>query len=119
MVVDIGGGTIDVAVISLGAEVLAENIRVGGDKFDEAIIRYVRREYNLIIGERTAEEIKSKMGCAFAPDSSASIDVRGTAQRHRIAHVHSPDGGKGVRSAARTASGGPQRHSLGVGEDAA
>jgi len=81
MVVDIGGGTIDVAVISLGAEVLAESIRVGGDKFDEAIIRYVRREYNLIIGERTAEEIKSKMGCAFAPDSSASIDVRG---RHSV-----------------------------------
>ena len=65
MVVDIGGGTIDVAVISLGAEVLAESIRIGGDKFDEAIIRYVRREYNLIIGERTAEEIKSQDGLRF------------------------------------------------------
>lgn len=77
MVVDIGGGTIDVAVISLGSEVLAESIRTGGDKFDEAIIRYVRREYNLIIGERTAEEIKSELGCAFAPDESLSMEVRG------------------------------------------
>ena len=66
MVVDIGGGTVDVAVISLGEEVLAQSIRMGGDKFDEAIIRYVRREYNLIIGERTAEEIKTKLEAAGA-----------------------------------------------------
>lgn len=77
MVVDIGGGTIDVAVISLGGEVLADSIRIGGDKFDEAIIRYVRREFNLLIGERTAEEIKSELGCAFAPDESLTLEVRG------------------------------------------
>ena len=81
MVVDIGGGTVDVAVISLGEEVLAQSIRMGGDKFDEAIIRYVRREYNLIIGERTAEEIKTKLGCAFNPDESLTFEVRG---RHSV-----------------------------------
>lgn len=77
MVVDIGGGTTDAAVISLGDEVLSDSIRVGGNKFDEAIIRYVRREHKLYIGERTAEEIKAELGCAFAPDESQTMTVRG------------------------------------------
>lgn len=65
LVVDIGGGTTDVAVLSLGGIVTKKSIRVGGDKLDEAIIRFVRREHNLMIGERTAEEIKMKIGCAI------------------------------------------------------
>ncbi|RNC28869.1 MAG: Rod shape-determining protein MreB [Candidatus Dichloromethanomonas elyunquensis] len=64
MVVDIGGGTTDIAVLSLGGIVSKRSIRLGGDKLDEAIIRFIRREYNLMIGERTAEEIKIRVGCA-------------------------------------------------------
>ncbi len=64
MVVDIGGGTTDIAVLSLGGIVSKKSIRVGGDKLDEAIIRFIRREYNLLIGERTAEGIKIGIGCA-------------------------------------------------------
>ena len=65
MVVDIGGGTSDIAVLSLGGIVCNTSLRVGGDKFDEAIIRFVRREYNLLIGDRTAEDIKIKVGTAL------------------------------------------------------
>lgn len=77
MVVDIGGGTTGVAVLSLGGIVISESIRVAGDKFDEAIVRYIRREHNLAIGERTAEEVKIQAGCAFPGAREASIDVRG------------------------------------------
>lgn len=64
MVIDIGGGTTDIAVLCLGGIVCKRSIRVGGDKLDESIIRYMRREHNLMIGERTAEEIKITVGCA-------------------------------------------------------
>ena len=79
MVVDIGGGTTDIAVLSLEGIVCKRSLRVGGDKFDEAIIRFIRREHNLMIGERTAEEIKMAVGSAIRegrPDN-AQIDVRG------------------------------------------
>lgn len=79
MVVDIGGGTSDIAVLSLSGIVTKRSLRVGGDKFDEAIIRFIRREHNLMIGERTAEEIKMAVGSAIPegrPDQ-ADIDVRG------------------------------------------
>ncbi|HEX3033110.1 MAG TPA: rod shape-determining protein [Bacillota bacterium] len=66
MVVDIGGGTTDIAVLSLGGIVVSKSLRVGGDKFDEAIVRYIRREFNLMIGERTAEELKINVGSAMA-----------------------------------------------------
>ncbi len=66
LVVDIGGGTTDIAVLSLGGIVTKKSIRIGGDKLDEAIIRFVRREHNLMIGERTAEEIKIRVGCAVS-----------------------------------------------------
>ncbi len=65
MVVDIGGGTTDIAVLSLGGVVCSKSIRVGGDKFDEAIVRYIRRYHNLVIGERTAEEVKKEIGSAY------------------------------------------------------
>lgn len=78
MVVDIGGGTTDVAVLSLGGIVQSCSLRVGGDKFDEAIIKYVRRELNLAIGERTAEEIKIEIGSACLDcQEEKSIEIRG------------------------------------------
>lgn len=78
MVVDIGGGTTDIAVLSLNGIVAKRSLRVGGDKFDEAISRYIRREHNLMIGERTAEEIKMAIGSAIPEGRPlADIDVRG------------------------------------------
>lgn len=77
MVVDIGGGTTDVAVISLGGIVVSNSIKVAGDKFDEAIVRYVRKKYNIAIGERTAEELKVTVGCVFPRDEDTSLEIRG------------------------------------------
>ncbi|MFZ7102094.1 MAG: rod shape-determining protein MreB [Peptococcaceae bacterium] len=78
MVVDIGGGTTDVAVLSLGGIVCSKSIRIGGDKFDEAIVRYVRRIFNLMIGERTAEEVKKEIGTAYPANRQGDkIEVRG------------------------------------------
>lgn len=78
MVVDVGGGTTDIAVLSLGGIVCGESIRVAGDKFDEAIVRYIKKEFNLMIGERTAEEVKIGVANVFPEgDDSATIDVRG------------------------------------------
>jgi rod shape-determining protein MreB len=77
MVVDIGGGTSDVAVISLGGIVKSESVRIGGNKIDDAIHRYIKREYNLIIGDRTAEEIKIGVGSAFPLDEELSMEVSG------------------------------------------
>jgi rod shape-determining protein MreB len=77
MIVDIGGGTTEVAVISLSGIVYANSARVGGDKMDEAIINYVKRRYNLLVGERTAELIKIKIGTAFPLDDMKSMEVKG------------------------------------------
>ena len=77
MVVDIGGGTTDIAVISLNDIVVSESIKVAGDKFDEAIIRYVRKRHNVLIGERTAEAIKIKVGCAWERDEPCWVEVKG------------------------------------------
>jgi len=77
MIVDVGGGTTDVAVLSLGGIVLGESLRIAGDKFDDAIVRYVRRNYNLLIGERTAEELKISIGAAFPVEETKEMDIRG------------------------------------------
>ena len=77
MVVDIGGGTTDVAVISLGGIVVSQSIRVAGNKLDDAITRHIRRVYNLMIGERTAEDIKVAIGSAFKLDPEMTMEVRG------------------------------------------
>lgn len=77
MVVDIGGGTTDIAVISLGGVVVSESIKVAGDKFDEAIIRYVRKRHNVLIGERTAEAIKIKVGSAWEREEPCWVEVKG------------------------------------------
>ena len=77
MVVDIGGGTTEVAVISLAGVVYAQSIRVGGDEMDEAIISYIKRNYNLLIGERTAEEIKIEVGSAHETEEKKSLEIKG------------------------------------------
>ncbi len=77
MVVDIGGGTTEVAIISLGGIVTAKSIRVGGDELDESIMNYIKREYNLMIGERTAEEVKITIGSAFKKLKEEKMLVRG------------------------------------------
>ena len=99
MVVDIGGGTSDVAVLSLGGIVVSRSIRVGGDKFDEAIVRYIRKEFNLMIGERTGEEIKVEIVTAFPQKTGERVmQIRGrdlisglpkavTVSSHQIYHA--------------------------------
>lgn len=77
MVVDIGGGTTEVAVISLGGIVSSRSIRIGGDELDEAIIQYMKRTYNLLIGERTAENVKMTIGSAMPSPEEESMDIRG------------------------------------------
>jgi rod shape-determining protein MreB len=77
MVVDIGGGTTEVAVISLGGIVASRSIRVGGDEFDEAIVQFVKKEHSLLIGERTAEEIKIVLGSAYPLAREARAEIRG------------------------------------------
>lgn len=77
MVIDIGGGTTDVAVLSMGDIVTASSIKVAGDKLDNAIIQYIKRKYKLLIGERTAEEIKKQVGTAFPGARGEKMDIRG------------------------------------------
>jgi rod shape-determining protein MreB len=77
MIIDIGGGTSDIAVISLGGIVVSTSIKVAGDKFDEAIVRYMRKKHNVMIGERTAEELKICVGTAFPREVQAKMEVRG------------------------------------------
>lgn len=77
MVVDIGGGTTEVAIISLGGIVTDRSIRVAGDEMDEAITQYIKKKYNLMIGERTAEMLKMEIGSAIAPEEKETMDIRG------------------------------------------
>lgn len=77
MVVDIGGGTSEVAVISLGGIVTSKSLRIAGDELDESIVHYVKKEYNLMIGERTAEEIKMAIGAAYPKPKEETIEIRG------------------------------------------
>lgn len=77
MIIDIGGGTTDIAVISLGGIVVNDSIKIGGDDFNESIIRYMRRKHNLLIGDRTAEDIKLQIGTVFEKPQPQKMDVRG------------------------------------------
>ncbi len=77
MIVDVGGGTTEVALISLAGIVFSRSVRVGGDEMDEAIVQYMKRVYNLMIGERTAEEIKIRIGSAYAMDEESTLEVKG------------------------------------------
>ena len=77
MVVDIGGGTTDIAVISLGGSVVSTSIKVAGDKFDEYVVKYIKKKQNVVIGERTAEELKQNVGCVFPKIQDTEMEVRG------------------------------------------
>lgn len=77
LIVDIGGGTTDIAVISLGGTVVSESLKIAGDDFDEAIVRYMRKKHNLLIGERTAEDIKIKIGTTYQLIEDEALEVRG------------------------------------------
>ena len=77
MIVDIGGGTTDIAVISLGGSVVSSSLKVAGDKFDEAVIKYIKKKHNVIIGERTAEELKVNIGCVYPKIQDVEMDIRG------------------------------------------
>ena len=77
MVVDIGGGTTEVAVISMGGIVVSKSVRVAGDEFDQAIIAYVKKKYNLLIGERTAENIKICIGSAYPYENEETVEIKG------------------------------------------
>ncbi len=87
MVVDIGGGTTDVAVLSLGGVVESRSTKIAGDKFDEAIMRYVRKKYNVIIGERTAETVKKQIGAVFDHETPVSVEVKGRCARQGLPKV--------------------------------
>ena len=77
MIVDMGGGTTDIAVISLGGAVVSTSLKVAGNKFDEAIIKYIKKKYDVILGDRTAEELKINIGCVFPRPQKLEMDVRG------------------------------------------
>lgn len=77
MVVDIGGGTSDIAVISLGGTVVSNSIKVAGDKFDDAIIKYIRKKYSVVIGDRTAEELKKGIGSVYRMEEEKTMEIRG------------------------------------------
>ena len=77
MVVDIGGGTSDIAVISLSGVVESASIKVAGDQFNEAVVKYMRRKHNVLVGERTAEQMKIQIGCVYPQEEDASIEVKG------------------------------------------
>ena len=77
MVVDIGGGTADIAVISLGGVVESASIKTAGDKFDEAVVKYIRRKHNVLIGDRTAEELKKTIGCVFPRPEEVTMEIKG------------------------------------------
>ena len=77
MIVDIGGGTTDIAVISLEGTVVSNSIKVAGDDFDDAIVKFMRKRHNLLIGERTAEEIKIKIGTCYKRPENITMDIRG------------------------------------------
>ncbi len=87
MVVDIGGGTTDVAVLSLGGVVESRSTKIAGDKFDEAIMRYVRKKYNVIIGERTSETVKKQIGAVFDHEKPVSVEVKGRCARQGLPKV--------------------------------
>ena len=100
MIVDIGGGTTEIAVISLGGMVVSDSIRVGGDKFDEAIMRYLRTQYNLVIGERMAEDVKLNIGNAFLEKKTNIMELRGRDAISGLPRVIELDGNE-VRKALK------------------
>ena len=77
MILDVGGGTADIAVISLGGSVKSRSLKIAGDKFDEAIVKYIKKKHNVMIGERTAEDLKINIGCVYPKIQDMDMDIRG------------------------------------------
>src|SRR5438128_4753746 len=107
MVVDVGGGTTEVAVLSLGGIVYCRSVRVGGDKMDEAIIAYIRRNHNLLVGESSAERIKKEIGSACMPEDGEGrvMEIRGRDLMNGVALLHGSTAGRSQPLAA-TFTGG-------------
>ena len=119
MVVDIGGGTTDIAVISLSGIVYSRSVRMAGNQMDEAIMNYLKRKYNLLIGERTAEQIKIEIGSAYPLDKPLTMEIKGRNLIEGVPKTITIDD-----SEIREALGGvhrrhPERHSRGPGTHAA
>src|SRR5437899_8765547 len=87
MIIDIGGGTTEVALISLSGIVFSRSMRVAGDELDEAIVQYLKRAYNLMVGERTAEEIKIKIGSAYPSEKETSRSEEHTSELQSLRHL--------------------------------
>jgi actin-like ATPase involved in cell morphogenesis len=104
MIVDIGGGTTDIAVISLGGPVVSTSIKVAGDDFDEALVRYMRKKHNLLIGERTGEDIKIQIGAAFKKAGNADHGSSRTESCHRPSENDCRHFGRNAGSASGTGS---------------
>ena len=118
MIIDIGGGTTEVAVISLSGIVYSNSTRVGGDKMDEAIINYVKRKYNLLIGERTAELIKIKIGTALPHGNPGSYGDQGPGSRCGRSENTRHQIRRGSGSLGRTDQRNCRKRQDGIGEDA-
>ena len=103
MIVDIGGGTCEIAIISLAGIVFSRSLRVGGDEFDETIVAHMKRAYNLMIGERTAEEIKIRIGSAFPLEQELTMEVKGTRFERGVAEDPDHSFGRNSRGLAGTA----------------
>ena len=118
MVVDIGGGTTEVAVIALNGIVYSQSVRIGGDRFDESIINYVRRNHGMLIGEATAERIKLEIGCAYPQREVREIEVSGRHLAEGVPKMIKINFERSARCAARAAGGHRQRDQAGAGTDA-
>ena len=119
MVVDIGGGTTEVAVISLGGIVTSQSVRIGGDEMDEAIIQFIKKEYSLAVGERTAEEIKIAFGSACPLEEELYAEIRGRDLDHRAAQDHRHQHRGDPRSHRGTGVGHRRRRQGHPGQDTA
>jgi rod shape-determining protein MreB len=103
MVVDIGGGTTEVAVIALNGIVYSQSVRIGGDRFDESIINYVRRNHGMLIGDATAERIKLELGCAYPQQHVREIEISGRNLAEGVPKHHHHQLQRSPRGAARAA----------------
>ena len=117
MIVDIGGGTADIAVISLGGVVVSNSIKVAGDDFDEAIVRFMRKKHNLLIGERTAEEIKINVGTVYKRPENLTMDVRGRNLVTGLPKTVTVTSGRNRRSFKRTCIPDRRRSTQCTGEN--
>ena len=104
MVVDIGGGTADIAVISLGGVVESASIKVAGDKFDEAVVKYIRRKHNVLIGDRTAEELKISIGCVFPRPEEVAMEIKGRCLMTGLPRVFNVTSGEMIEAFEETSN---------------